>query len=334
MEGAALSAPFAGKLMMRIHVNEAQVRRFSEFFASFRQNRPFDFCSLEEGSLFPPRGGEGVVEYFFFCTAHQFGFWKLAGDRYGAPMTAVVDGKMRKGSDFIVASATRAWNRDPRIFTREGLQLAGEEGWAEIFRDDQGANPLPMWPEHLDIIRRYAAWLRDTEQTPAGIVAAANASPASLAAFLEAVAEIPVYSEDPMRKKLHLLAIILETRPEHFLQVSDPQNHKPIIDYHLQRSALRTGLVDVEDPGIRAVLEERRVVPEVVEHEIRAAVYDAVAQLVERSGASVAAVDYFFFTNRTRCPEMREPDCPACPVRDICARRTRLFQPVFRTAAY
>jgi hypothetical protein len=43
---------------------------------------------------------------------------------------------------------------------------------------------------------------------------------------------------------------------------------------------------------------------------------------------------YFFFTNRTRCPEMTDPQCPVCPVQDVCARRTSLFQPVFRTEAY
>jgi hypothetical protein len=53
-----------------------------------------------------------------------------------------------------------------------------------------------------------------------------------------------------------------------------------------------------------------------------------------RSGLSAAAVDWFFFQNRTRCPESIEPDCPACPVQAVCARETRLFQPVFRTTAY
>lgn len=320
--------------MTVVRVNENQIRRFAEYFASLRREPPFDFCSTEEGTLFPTRGREGVIEYFFFATAHQFGFWRLEGDRYGAPIRAAVDSQARKGSDFVVACATRAWNRNPRLFTREGLHLAGEEGWAEIYRDDQGVNPLPMWPEHLDILRRYATWLRGTGRPPAEIVAEANASPASLAAFLEAVALIPGYAEDPMRKKLHLLAIILENRPEHFLHVNDPQNHRPIIDYHLQRSALRTGLVEVDNSALRAALEERRVVDAGAEYAIRAAVYEAVAQLVERSGASVAAVDYFFFTNRTRCPEMREPDCAACPVQGICARRAKLFQPVFRTVAY
>lgn len=319
---------------MRIQVNEKQVRRFAEYFAGIGRVSPFDFCGVEEGVLFPVRDGPGVIEYFFFVTAHQFGFWHLEGGRYGGPMIAPVDGVPRKGSDFIVACATRTWNRDPLFFTRAGLDRVGEEGWAGIFRDDAGTQPLTMWPAHRDIISRYAAWMRRSRRPPAKIVEDANAASESLAAFLAEVGRVPGYAEDPMRKKLELLAVILENRPEHFLLVTDPQNHRPIIDYHLMRSALRTGLVNVDDPGVLAELEARQLVSADVENEIRTAVYDAVARLVELSGVSVAAIDYFFFMNRTRCPEMREPDCPVCPVRHLCVRRTKLFQPVFRTTAY
>ncbi|HOW96591.1 MAG TPA: hypothetical protein P5567_06410 [Kiritimatiellia bacterium] len=319
---------------MPVRVNEVRVRRFAEYFAEIGQVSPFDFCSAGEGTLFPVRGCAGVIDYFFFVTAHQFGFWHLDGGRYGGPMIAPVDGVPRKGSDFIVACATRAWNRDPLFFAREELARAGEEGWAGIFRDDAGVNPLPMWPEHREIIQRYAAWLRAAPRPPAELVAAANAAPEPLKAFLDEAGKVPGYAEDPMRKKLQLLAIILENRPEHFLRVTDPWNHRPIIDYHLQRSALRTGLVDVDDARVLADLEARRLVSADTEQDIRSAVYHAVARLVEQSGMSVAAIDYFFFMNRTRCPEMREPDCPSCPVREFCARRTKLFQPVFRTEAY
>jgi hypothetical protein len=70
------------------------------------------------------------------------------------------------------------------------------------------------------------------------------------------------------------------------------------------------------------------------EAEVREATYEAIRRLMARSELSAAAVDWFFFQNRTRCPETTEPDCPACPVQAICARETKLFQPVWRTTAY
>ena len=45
-------------------------------------------------------------------------------------------------------------------------------------------------------------------------------------------------------------------------------------------------------------------------------------------------VDWFFFRNRTRCPEMTEPDCAVCPLDGACAQEKALFQPVHRTTFY
>jgi hypothetical protein len=131
-----------------------------------------------------------------------------------------------------------------------------------------------------------------------------------------------------------LLAVMLENRPEGFLRVSDPASAVPIIDYHLQRSALRTGLVVFTDAAAARANQERRVVEAEVEAAIRQATYAAIERLVRQSGLSVAAVDYFFFMNRRRCPEMTPPQCAVCPAQPVCARRTEAFQPVYRTAAY
>ena len=126
----------------------------------------------------------------------------------------------------------------------------------------------------------------------------------------------------------------MEHRPEHFLKVNDPQNYRPIIDYHLQRSALRTGLVNINEPFLMEKLRKRAMVSEDEELAVRDAVYRAIYDVVKTSGSTVAAIDYFFFQNRHTCPEMSVPDCASCPVRSICSQQTELFQPVFRTEAY
>lgn len=203
-----------------------------------------------------------------------------------------------------------------------------------IFHDDTGMNPLPMWAEHLKLIRRYADWFVRRELAPADVVREAAGRAKPLAALLAACRGIPGYAEDPMEKKAMLLAIVLENRPEKFLPVCDPESAVPIIDYHLQRSALRTGLVRVEEGSLRRKLVERELLREEEEAVVRQATYEAIRRLMEISGLSAAAVDWFFFQNRTRCPETTEPDCPACPVQGICARETKLFQPVWRTTAY
>lgn len=317
-----------------ISVDEKRVAVFAEFFRNRDDITPFDFCSLDEGVLFPGRSQEGVLEYFFYCTAHQFGFWHLESERYARPMTAAIDGNVYKGSDYVWRCATRRWSQEPGFFHPAHLQTLDDEAWDLLFRDDGGANPLPMWKEHLELSNAYCAWFQETGTTPAQIVASAQHHPKPLQEFLRLAGAVPGYREDALQKKLQLLAVILENRPEGFLQVSDPESYRPIIDYHLQRSALRTGLVHMDDPALRSRLEARTAVRSTEEQAVRQVTFDAVAQLVEMSGRSVAEIDYFFFSNRIRCPEMSEPDCPACPVQSICAKETNLFQPVFRTTAY
>jgi len=317
-------------------VNHRQVSVFAQFFrAGTGSIRPFPFVDPDGTSrIFPPLGGEGVIDYFFFCCAHQFGFWLEADGRYREPMIAVVDGRKLKGSDYLWRCATRIWSRDQAAFTPERMQQTPLPDWDRAFHDDSGRNPLPLWEEHAEIIAHYTRWWTGTATTPAQVLDTANSSPRPLATFLQTAGRLPGYREDPLQKKLLLLAIALENRPEKFLRVTDTENWRPIIDYHLQRSALRTGLVEVVDAETTRRLRERQTVPASTEEAIRRTTYDAVEEVRRASGASIAAIDYFFFTNRTRCPEMDPPDCPACPVRSFCAKQVDLFQPVFRTAAY
>ena len=320
--------------MSEAHVDLHRVRRFALLLPQLGEVQAFDFCTGGEGTLYPPREAEGVLEFFFFACTHQYGFWHLDGDRYAGPMLATIDEVRAKGSDFLTRCLMRAWRQDPAFFAPANLARLTDADCEALFQDDEGFNPLPQWPTHLALIRRYADWFLSRHESPAHLLARAQGEAQPLAAFLRLAGEVPGYAEDPLQKKLMLLAIILENRPEHFLRVSDPQSAVPIIDYHLQRSALRTGLVVVDNPTLAARLEQRQLVTAAQEDAVRRATYEAITLLVEYSGLSVAAIDWFFFTNRTRCPEMTEPRCATCPVRAVCARRKQLFQPIFLTTAY
>ena len=108
----------------------------------------------------------------------------------------------------------------------------------------------------------------------------------------------------------------------------------PVIDYHLMRSCLRVGLIDVTDETLERALLERRLLEPADEWAVRLAAYEAVEHLVARSGRTMGAVDWFFFNARRRCPEMSEPECSRCAVDPVCAHRKALFQPVLRTTYY
>jgi len=170
--------------------------------------------------------------------------------------------------------------------------------------------------------------------SPQSVLERARSSPRPLEALLDQLDRIGGYKEDPLRKKSSLLALILGQRPERFLSFGEGEQAAPVIDYHLMRSCLRTGLVEVRDEGLRAAIAARRVIGPRQEWEIRSAAYRAIEQVIEASGKSSGAVDWFFFGARQRCPEMSPPECARCPLDPVCAHRTELFQPVHRTAFY
>ena len=107
-----------------------------------------------------------------------------------------------------------------------------------------------------------------------------------------------------------------------------------MIDYHLMRSCLRVGLINVLDEVLKNKLLARQIVSPAEEWAVRYAAFQAIERIVALSGKSAGAVDWFFFGARKRCPEMSEPECHLCQLDPICAHRKELFQPVRRTTYY
>jgi len=249
-------------------------------------------------------------------------------------MGASLRGRTLRGSDYLWA-AYRRWGREaPHELTPAGQAALDDADFDRRLRDDGGHNPLPAGTLHPACARAYGRGMLGLGLTPASLLAEADATERPLARFLVRLDAVGGYREDPWRKKSALLAAILSQRPERFLRLGEAEDVPPIVDYHCQRSCLRLGVISAADDTLAAKLAKREVVSAEEEEAVRAACYEAVGEIRRLSGRSMGAVDWFFFQNRTRCPEMTEPDCAACPADDACAHRTRLFQPVFRTTAY
>ncbi len=314
----------------RVAVNLEQVQRMAELVAALPEAQPFDFVAPD----FPPAGHPAALDYFFSATLQQFSFWEAAAGRYGRPLLAPIDGALRKGSDYL----WRAWLRplaDDGAFYGPARQAGlSEAELARVLRADDGAMPMPAFELHLAQAQAYGRDMLALGWTPQELVAQANGAGRPAAALLALLDRVGGYKEDPLRKKAGLLALILAQRPEGWLQPAPDEPFPPVIDYHLMRSCLRTGLVDVLDPALAGTLAERRLIDPAGEWAVRLAAYEAVAALATQSGRSMGAIDWFFFNARRRCPEMSEPECALCAVDPVCAHRKALFQPVLRTVFY
>jgi hypothetical protein len=315
----------------RVRVNDEQVRRVARAMASLPAVAPFPWV----GSALPPVGHPKVVDYFFAATLQQFGFWSVRDGRYHQPLIASIGGVERKGSDYLWAAFTRRLERDAEFCSPERQAKLTQDELLDAFRSDHGEDPMPALDLHLKQAQQYGRDMLALQLTPQAVLDRSLTSAQPLRTFLETIDQIGGYKEDPLRKKSQLLAMILHDRPEMFLPLGEAERITPIIDYHLMRSCLRVGLIEVRDGELETRLTRRQIVSPTDEWAIRYPAYLALEGLVRASGMGPSAVDAFLFTNaRQRCPEMTKPECQSCGLDPVCAHRKEFFQPVLRTTFY
>jgi hypothetical protein len=323
--------PPEAPLDARVQVNDGQVRKVAEKISTLSEVSPFPFVSPE----LPPVGHPKALDYFFAATLQQFSFWSEKNNRYDQPLIAKIGGVERKGSDYLWEAIRRRVEQDADFCSPERQANLSREELLEVFRADNGEDPMPALDLHLEQAHDYGRDMLALQLTPQAVLQKALASAQSLQTFLVTLDQIGGYKEDPLRKKSLLLALILNDRPETFLPLRDDEQVAPIIDYHAMRSCLRVGLIDVMDEELNNKLRNRQIVLPAEEWAVRYAAYRAMEQVVALSGKSLGAVnDFFFYNARKRCPEMSEPECRFCQLDPVCARRKELFQPVLRTSFY
>ncbi len=321
---------FKSELPPRVQLNPSQIKRVAQQIAAIDEVRPHDFM----GSNYPALNASGTLDFFFSLTLQQFSFWTTKDGHYHKPLVAPLDGKMLKGSSYISQAYFSAFKENPAFLTVTGQANCSEAALKEVLRSDEGKDEMPAFHLHHRLANSYGQDMLALGETPQTLLNKANVSPAPLATFLQLLDRVGGYKEDPLRKKSALLALTLNQRPEQFLRFGQDEALPPVIDYHLMRSCLRTGIIDILDKELHAALVARRVVLRSDEGAIRQAAYDAINEIVHLSGKSMGAVDFYFFGARRRCPEMTEPECAKCALDPICAKRKELFQPVYRTTFY
>jgi pfkB family carbohydrate kinase len=310
--------------------NAGQIQHVAKLAASLPEVQPFSFT----GDLFPPVGDLWALDFFFAAVLQQFGFWEAHDGRYDRPLIASIEGRRLKGSDYMWRAYRRQLDQSPHFLTPARQAELEPKDLAQVFQADDGTNPMPAFDLHLDMARAYGHDMSALGWTPAHVVSLAQSSERPRTALLDLLTHIGGYKEDPLRKKAMLLCLILEQRPERFLVPAPGEPEPPVIDYHLMRSCLRIGLIDIHDDVLRRRIIAREELTAGDEWAIRWAAYRAIQQVQQESGRSMGAVDWFFFGARQRCPEMTEPDCAHCAVNSVCVHRKELFQPVMRTTFY
>ncbi len=331
---------------MTIEIDKRQIQLVAEVLKNMPESgKGLNFYSFNvdgvetfDSELYPPLDHPldhpHVLNFFFFTVMHDFGFWYGDDKGYLSPLYGIIKGKKVKGSDLLWKTLTtelrlRPWRFEPAVLA--GISL---EEFTKVFSDDKGPIIWPDFETRFKMTRAYGCYFVENGWLPADILLLANQSERPIEEFILWTRKIPGYNRDTFfHKKNLLLAMVLANRPEKFLKVKDPQNWKPIVDYHLMRLALRLGLVELEKIDQKKN-KKREWVNMFIELEIRRAVYEAIYELIEKSGRPMSFVDEKMWMGREYCPEMTTPECDKCIFESVCKKRVALFQPVFRTTNY
>lgn len=322
--------------MADVLVDSSRIQKIAQIFKKRFKKNPgfaaFDFC--QDPLLFPPKDHPLAADFFFTLSKHQFGFWSASKKGYKSPMWAKLRGERFKGSDFIWRKGMLLLRERPEFFTEDFQAHVRFPEFQKFFSDDTGRCPLPLMKEHFTLMRGYGKDMMRRRGSARSLIHQAEKTREPVRFLQKRLGQISGYKEDPLSKKANMLIMILMNRPEPLLKVPKNQDVDPIVDYHIQRLSLRTGIVQVKDEILRKKLVSRRFVTRREEQTLRQTTYQALKKLKKVSGATIAVIDYLFFSARKWCPEMERPDCPNCRLKDFCEKNTELFQPILRTTFY
>ncbi|MCB2220577.1 MAG: hypothetical protein KQI35_09295 [Bacteroidetes bacterium] len=113
----------------------------------------------------------------------------------------------------------------------------------------------------------------------------------------ESLARFTAFS-DPQKKKITFFLKL--ARDAGVINIKDPQNLIPIMDYHMQRVLLRTGCVEVEDQKLKNVLASKSKLSS--DEPIRGKCIEAFRVLSKQSGLDILVLnDIFWPLGRSCC---------------------------------
>ncbi len=110
---------------------------------------------------------------------------------------------------------------------------------------------------------------------------------------------------DPLRKKAGVLLNFLIGSG--ILEINDPQNILPIVDYHVQRVFLRMGCIEVGDNSLKEKLKRFEKIES--DREFRVAVQESFKIISKVSGMNVLELDDVFWSLGRSCCHLKTTLC-------------------------
>ncbi|MEA3337236.1 MAG: hypothetical protein U9R25_15150 [Chloroflexota bacterium] len=233
-------------------------------------------------------------------------------------LDGTIDGRWCRGWDYLVRATRRVVDE---MSSAEAMARIDRDRLRAILSDDfdPGNATVDRVDERLRQLHEVAEVLNETYDGQAmALFQQAGGRIEGDGGIFDRLRQIPAFS-DPLDKKAQLLVGQLDAAG--VWSLADPENLKVCMDYHAMRVALRSGIVEVIDPGLRIALLQQALVPGAINHAVRAAVSDACDRVIVHSGVTVFEFDkWIWHLGRSCCFYDHEPICgqQTCQKMDRC----------------
>lgn len=287
-----------------IVVNETQCKAIAEQLRAQRV-RPDEFLFV------PATVNEALREANYWAFA-------IAICQHTKSLAGVIDGRWSRGWDYLIRATRRVVDE---VASAEAMTAIDGDRLRAILSDDfdPARSTVDRVEERVDQLHAVArALLNGYEGQAMNVYCQAGGHIAGEGGIFDHLRAVQPYA-DPLDKKAQLLVGQLDAAG--IWPLEDPQNLRVCMDYHAMRVALRSGIVEVTDPGLLIALKQKAVVSDEINHVVRHAVSDACDVVVAESGISVFEFDkWIWHLGRSCCFYDREPICGPrlCHKMDIC----------------
>jgi len=231
----------------------------------------------------------------------------------GPALQGYVDGKLRRGWDYLRKKWIRAAEQNPTLVSPGSLanitaqdieQILFDARLGSTIFDSQGRASL------LNDIGQKMIELGINDVWSLYELSHGSLLSQEQPGLIELLSQFAAYKADPVKKKLFFFLSLMFNHG--FWAYTDPENLGTPVDYHEVRGHLRYGTVKIVSDQLRDKILTGQEVTSDEDTLIRRAVFDAIMLVSRISGRTPNDLHYFFWNIFRNCCRRDETHCNAC----------------------
>lgn len=231
----------------------------------------------------------------------------------GLALQGHVDGKLRRGWDYLREKWIRATEQNPALVSPISLANITAQDIETILFDTELGTTISDSQGRATMLNDIGRRMIDLGVD--GVWSLYELSSGSLVSqkgqgLIELLSQFVTYSADPVQKKLFFFLSLMFNNG--FWTYNDPENLGTPVDYHEVRGHLRYGTVRIISDQLRDKILGGQEVTSDEDIQIRKTVFDAIMLVSRISGRTPNDLHYFFWNIFRNCCRRDETHCNKC----------------------